>query len=240
MADEANTQVTEETQVTAAEPTAAESQPVEQTPAAGEPGQEPQKPAESTAPEGEQKQEQKEFKPVSRRSAEFRIKQLAKENAELKKQAKPAPQDEGDEDAGDDPKPNISALVAEEVERRLNPVLSQHTKTADDGEINEFFSGDKAAEKAKYEEPIRNAWKLDQYKELAASDLYKILNFDEAIASAKAQAIEEYKKAEKEAKESSASGSSNTINRTDKSGNDILNMSSEEFQKHNERIKAKL
>lgn len=241
MAEEANTQATEETQVAAAEPTAAESQPVEQTPAEGEPEQ---KPAESTAPTGEQKQEQKqEFKPVSRRSMVYRIQKLAAENTKLKQQTQnnPAQQDQGDEDAGDDPsqeKPDISALVAQEVERRLHPVLSQHTKTTDDSEINEFFSGEKATEKAKYEEPIRNAWKLDQYKELAASDLYKILTFDEAIANAKAQAIEEYRRADKEAKESSASGSSNTSNRTGNGGKSLAEMTDEELIAHNNQIKA--
>jgi hypothetical protein len=242
MADEANTQ---EAQASTAETTAAESQTVEQTTTPAEGEQTATEAAASTGDKStsENKDAKQEFKPVSRRSAQFRIQQLNNRVKELEATQKPKEQEEGDEDAGDDQpqdKPDISALVAQEVERRLNPVISEHTKSADDAELNELFAGDKASERSKYEEPIRNAWKLDQYKNLAAADLYKIATYDEAVANAKAQAIEEYKKADKEAKESSASGSSNTSNRTDKGGKSVWDMSPEEFQKHNEQIKAKL
>jgi hypothetical protein len=245
MAEEANMQ--ESIQDSSAEQTAGDSQTQEQSTGseAQEQGQQEsgdQSKQSADASTGEQKpsenkEAKQEFKPVSRRSAAYRIQQLTKQVNDLKKsQQGSAQDDEGDEYAGDDPKPDLAALVAAEVEKRLHPVMSEHTKTADDSEINEFFSGDKAAEKAKYEEQIRNAWKLDQYKDLAASDLYKIFTYEDAIANAKAQAVEEYKKAEKEAKELSASASGNTSNRTGTSKS-LAEMTDEELVAHNERVK---
>lgn len=251
MAEEA-TQAVEENQPAVAETTATDSQPVEQTkPAEGEQGKpagEPAKPAESpAAPTGEQKQEQKPQSHQSRRSSRFmpqRIQQLASENAKLKQQQTQKPA-EGAVDEWGNPteakpneQPDLSALVAQEVERRLNPVMSEHSKSADDGEINELFSGDKAAERTKYEESIRKMWELDQYKNVAASDLYKMLAYDsmqETVNQAVAKAIAEYKQAEKDAKDASASGSSNTSNRT---GDHSPAMTDAELLANNERIKA--
>lgn len=187
-------------------------------------------------------------KPLSRRSAQYRIQQLVQENQELKKQQNPKQeQDDWEEEgASDDPKPkqpDISELIAKEVERRLNPVMSEHSKAADDGEINELFSGDKAADKTKYEGKIREMWKIPFYKDVGAADLYKIAKFDELQASIPAiqqQAVEDYKKAEKEARDSSASGNSNNSNRTGKGGGSINDMTDEEFRQHNERVKAGL
>lgn len=189
-----------------------------------------------------------EPKPLSRRSAQYRIQQLVQENQELKKQQNPKQEQDDweDEGASDDPKPkqpDISELIAKEVERRLNPVMSEHSKTADDGEINELFSGDKAADKDKYQGKIRELWNLPQYKDVAAADLYKIAKFDElqtSIPAIQQQAVEEYKKALKEANESSASGNSNNSNRTGKGGRSINDMTDEEFRQHNERVKAGL
>jgi hypothetical protein len=180
-----------------------------------------------------------ESKPLSRRSAAYRIQELVRENKQLKEQQKPVQQDEWEEEPAQDDKPDVAALVAKEVEKRLNPIVSESSKAADDSEINELFSGDKAGERPKYEPKIREMWNQSQYKDVAAFDLYKIASFDDAVSSAVSKGIEEYKKADKEAKESSASGTSNS-NRTGKGGHDVLNMSSEEFQKHNERIKAQL
>ena len=73
-------------------------------------------------------------------------------------------------------------------------------------------------------------WKLPQYKDVAAADLYKIASFDVAVSSAVAKGIEDYKQAVKEAKDSSASGSANTSNRTGKGGKSIADMTDEEFQ----------
>jgi hypothetical protein len=242
MADEA-TQVSQDT---SAEVTAADSQSVEQT-ASHETSQDASSEASSnTDPAStgdkskvETQDPKPESKPVSRRSAAYRIQQLVEENKTLRQQQKPIEQDDLGDDTATDDKPDISELVAKEVERRLNPVMSEHSKAADDSELGELFSGDKASERSKYEGKIRSMWGLPQYKDVAAQDLYKIASFDDAVSTAVSKAIEDYKKAEKEAKESSASGTSNS-NRTGKSGKSVADMTSEEFQKHNERIKAQL
>jgi hypothetical protein len=245
MADEA-TQVSQDT---SAENTAAESQSVEQTNASHETSEgasQEQGQTDQTASTGdkskvETQDPKPESKPVSRRSAAYRIQQLVKENTELKNQQGKSVQQQDDlgDDTATDDKPDISALVAKEVERRLNPVMSEHSKAADDSELGELFSGDKASERTKYESKIRAMWSLPQYKDVAASDLYKIASFDDAVSSAVSKGIEDYKQAQKEAKDSSASGTSNS-NRTGKNGKSVMDMSSDEFQKHNERIKAQL
>jgi len=185
-------------------------------------------------------------KPLSRRSAQYRIQQLTQQVKDLKAQKPPVQQNDWeDEDASDDQsqQPDISKLVNDAVQAALKPVMTEHTKSADDAEINELFSGERAADKDKYEGKIRELWNLPQYKDVAAADLYKIAKFDELQASIPAiqqQAIEDYKKAEREAKESSASGTSNTSNRTGKGGKSVWDMSPEEFQKQNEQVKAQL
>lgn len=251
MSDEDNMQASENEAT--AEETAAESQTVEQTDdsndsqkTSGESTESAQtsevKEDNKTAP---QNQDAKiDSKPVSRRSAAYRIQQLANENKILKQQQqKPEQTDEWEEPAEDEPQPDIAALIAKEVEKRLNPVISESTKNADDGEISELFSGEKAEERSKYENSIREMWKLPQYKDVAAQDLYKIAKFDElssSMDSVKQQAIEEYKAAQKEAKESSASGTSNTSNRTGKTEKSIVDMTDAELLDHNERVKAGL
>jgi hypothetical protein len=241
MADEATQEVE---QTSAAEATAAESQPVEQAkPAEGEQGQEPQKPAESpAAPTGEPKQEQKPQPPPSRRSAAYRIQELVRENKELKQQ-KAAPKEETVDEWGnptapteDKPDPKYAKLESEieALKGLVKPVMTNSQKAADEAEIAEVFTG-KPEEKAKYEGKIREMWELPQYKDLAASDLYKIATYDETIANAKAQAVEEYKQAQKEAKDASASGSSNTSNRT---GGHVPAMTDAELLANNERVKA--
>jgi hypothetical protein len=246
----------EGTQAAPAEAPAAGSQPVEQTPAPATEGQpvpeaksgeptpsgEPEKPKESGP--------QQDFKPTSRRSAQYRIQQLTRQKNELEEEnarlkGTPAKQepDEGTPQFGDEPQlkaPDVSEAVRREAARILDPVLSQHRQSADDQEISELFSGDLKDQRATFEPKIRDAWKLDQYKDLAAGDVFKILNYDSALANAQVQAVEDYKKAVKEAKESSASGTSNTINRHDQGGNPALNLTDEEFIKHNEKIKAGL
>jgi hypothetical protein len=250
MADEADTQTSEEE--VSVETTTADSQPEEQTQDSNETstegaGENQSDSKTDTAEQGDkgkpETQETKPEKPLSRRSAKFRIQELVKENNQLKKQVnKPITQeqDEWEEETPqeDDTKPDIAALVAKEVERHLNPVISESTKAADDSEISELFSGDRAAERSKYEGPIRDMWKLPQYKDVAAADLYKIVSFNEAVTTATARAIEEYKKAEKEAKNSSASGSANTSNRTGDKSKPISEMTDEEFIQHNERVRA--
>lgn len=242
MADEATTQEVEQT--SPVEPTTPESQTVEQTPAVSEPGQEPQKPAEATEPKQEPKAE---VKPTSRRSAQFRIQELVRENNELKKQV--APKEEAFDEWGnpkpateETPDPKYTKLEAEieALKGLVKPVMTSTQKAADDTELSELFTGEKASEREKYEESIRKMWEQPQYKDLAAVDLYKIATFDAAIANARTQAIEEYKKAEKEAKENSSSGSSNTSNRTGKDSKSVWDMTPEEFQKHNEQVKARL
>ena len=192
--------------------------------------------------EPENKPEEKPEKPISRRSAEYRIKQLVEENKNLKQQQQPVEQNEWEIQADNETQPDIQALIAQEVEKRLHPVISQSSKTADDGEISELFSGDKAGERSSYESKIREMWKLDQYKDVAASDLYKIAKFNDmskSMDSVKQQAIEDYKKAEREARESSAGGNSNNSNRTG-TGKPISQMTNEEFEAHNERVKRGL
>jgi hypothetical protein len=253
MADEAEQQVSEDTSV---ETTTADSQSETQTQdsnatsteGAGESqdGKADEGYADSNASTGDKSKSgdqdsKQDSKPVSRRSAAYRISQLVEENKTLKQQlGKPSQeQDEWEQPAQDDTQPNVAELVAKEVERRLNPIVSESSKAADDAEISELFSGDKAAERSKYEPRIREMWKLDQYKNVAAADLYRIASFDEAVSAATTRAIEGYKQAQKEAKESSASGTSNS-NRTGKSGKSINDLSDEEFAQRNERIKAGL
>jgi hypothetical protein len=249
MAEEATQEVE---QTSSAENTAAESQTVEQTTQdAGDTQQSTEQTSDiegkaDAASTGEKKPSETqdvkpESKPLSRRSAAYRIQQLVNENNELKKQVgKPKQeQNEWEEETAQDDQPNIAELVAKEVERRLNPIVSESSKAADDSEINELFSGEKAGERTKYEPKIREMWKLPQYKDVAASELYKIASFDDAVSSAVTKGIEEYKKAEKEAKDSSASGTSNS-NRTGKGGKSITDLSDEEFAARNERIKAGL
>lgn len=200
-----------------AEDTAADSQPVEQ-PVSQAPEGQPAEPAKTepspAAGEPAKPQEpgpKQEFKPSSRRSAQYRIQQLADENRELKRQlAGRQPQQDPEIEGDPQPteQPDINKQVSEEVNRRLDPVLNVHRQAADDQEISELFSGDNASKRASMEPRIREAWKLDQYKELAASDVYKVLNYDADLAAARVQAVEEYKKAAKEAKDSSGSGAS--------------------------------
>jgi hypothetical protein len=205
------------------------------------------------APKGEPAKnsgEPQEFKPKSRNSAKQRIEQLARENAALRKQVNtsatkpPAPKDANDEG---DPQPDEAPAPADdpkdissEVARQLKPVLDQHRQQVDDTELAELFTGENAGKRAAYESRIRDAWKLEQYKDLAASDLLKLLDYDTALANAKTQAVEEYKKAQKDAQESSGAGNSNTLNRTGEGGKPIDQMSDEEFIAHNNKIKAGL
>lgn len=179
-------------------------------------------------------------KPVSRRSAAYRISQLVEENKNLKQQlGKSQEQDEWGQPAQDDTQPDIQALVDAAVEKRLNPIVSESSKAADDAELSELFSGN-ANDRSKYEGQIRSLWNLPQYKDVAAVDLYNMLQgkeMEQRISQAKLEAVEEYKKAEKEAKESSASGSTNISNRT-RSGSDLSNLSDKELLERNEKIKA--
>lgn len=199
-------QVQESTDSTA-ETTAAESQTAEQTTSTGE--AETKVEETSTASSGEKTEQaqgtqaKQEFKPVSRRSSAYRIQQLLKENSELK-QGKPS---EGEGDRSDE-QPDIDQRVQQAVERALKPVISESTKAADDSELAEFFSGDKAAERQQYEPGIRELWKHPQYEKLSASDAYKLLTFDGAVAAAATKAVEEYKAAQVKAKGQSSGGSS--------------------------------
>jgi len=230
-----------------AETPAADSEPVEQTtpPAAEGQPQETDKP--STAAPGEQGKPQEQAKPqapqppMSRRSAKYRIEQLARENAELRKQnglpAKAAEQpDEGEPQPTDpQPQPDVAKLVEQEVAKRLNPVMSENSRAADDAEINELFTGSLATQKAEFEPKIREAWKLPQYKDLSAADLYKVLTYDAELAKAKLAAVEEFKKAGKEAKESSGSGTSARKDGKEKTAWDL---SEEELKKVTDRARS--
>jgi hypothetical protein len=189
---------------------------------------------------------EQEFKPKSRNSASARIKQVVSERDDWKSKyealaAKQAGKEGDDGDPQpDDNKPNATDPkdISSEVARQLEPVLSQHRQQVDDTELAELFAGDNAGKKAVYEPKIREAWKLDQYKGLAASDLLKILDYDTAVANAKRQGVEEFKKAEQEAREASGAGNNNTINRTGKGGSPAAQMTDEELIAHNNRVKA--
>jgi hypothetical protein len=255
MADEAEQQVSEDTSV---ETTTADSQSeietqdsnATSTEGAGESqdGKADEGQAESNASTGDKSKSgdqdsKQDSKPVSRRSAAYRINQLVGENRILKQQlGKPSQeQDEWEQPAQDDTQPNVAELVAKEVERRLNPIVSESSKAADDAEISELF-GSNTADRAKYEGQLRSMWNLPQYKDVAAIDLYNMLRgkeMEQYLSQAQLAAVEDYKKAQKEAKESSASGTSNS-NRTGKSGKSISDLSDEEFAQRNERIKAGL
>ena len=258
MAEEATSQATEETPVAPAEQTApdsaSENQTEEQTSQSTEAEQassdEQSEPADSSDKEqeqsktedsNEQSKDSKESKPLSRRSAAYRIQQLTREVKELRQQKKPQAEDDWDEEPRTDEQPNIAELVAKEVEKRLTPVITESSRAADDSEIGELFSGN-AADRSKYEGQIRSLWNLSQYNDVAALDLLNMLRgkeMDQRLSQAKQDGVEEYKKAEKEAKESSASGTSNS-NRTGKSGKSVADMSPEELQKHNEQVLSKL
>lgn len=254
MSEEDNMQASNE--AAADDTTAGESQAQEQTTEvnADQSVQTTEQPKESApASEGDksastQNQEAKvDSKPVSRRSAAYRIQQLVEENKALKAQAqKPAQTDQYDWEAPpqeEESQLNIDARIQQAVQKALHPVISESSKAADDGEISELFTGEKAAERSKYEPRIREMWNQAQYKDVAAQDLYKIAKFDELSASMdtiKQQAVEEYKAALKEAKDSSASGTSNTSNRMGETSKSINDMTDEEFRQHNERVKAGL
>lgn len=253
MADEANAQAVEQAapvENTTAE-SATENQTEEQTSQtegqdAKSQGQEQSDQDSSTASTGEKSksetQDTKESKPLSRRSAAYRIQQLVEENKTLKQQiAKPKDPDEWNEEPRAD-EPNIAELVAKEVEKRLNPVVTASSQAADDAELTELFSGNNAADRTKYEGQIRSLWNLPQYKDVAAVDLLNMLRGKEmhqVLSKAREQAVEEYKKAQKEAKESSASGTSNT-NRSGKTGKSVADMSPKELEEHNQRVIAGL
>ena len=118
-------------------------------------------------------------------------------------------------------------------------MLSQHRNQVDDTELAELFAGDNASKRPVYEPKIREAWKLEQYRDLAATDLLKILDYDTALANAKTQAVDEYKKAQKEAQESSGAGNNSNINRTGKGGKGAQ-MTDEALIELNNRVKAVL
>ncbi len=255
MADDAELQVSpEETPV---EQTTTDSQPEEQNNDSNVSQETPESTAAgSNAEENKSQSENKntsevnqdakpDSKPSSRRSAAYRVQQLLKENQELKKQTKPAEQqvDEWENPFEEESQPDIAELIAREVEKRLHPVISESSKNADDGEISELFSGDNANDRSKYEDRIRTMWNQPQYKEVAAKDLYKIAKFDElsgSMDSVRQQAVEDYKKAQQEAKNNSSGGSTNTSNRAGKTGKPVSEMSDKELLEHNERVKAGL
>lgn len=265
MADEATSQASEETQQASVEETTADSQSENKTDGSTQTSTEQQgqdqqdgkadKASDQTASTGdksksENQDSKQDSKPQSRRSAAYRLQQILPEYTRLKaedekrKGKQSSDQDEGEEEPRTDESPSRTAveeLVRNEVEKRLNPVVTASSKAADDAEINDLFSGDKANERTKYESKIRDMWKLPQYKDVAAADLYKILSHgtvEERINQAKVEAVEEYKKAQKEAKDSSASGSNNISNRTGKSGKSVADMTPEELEEHNQRVIA--
>jgi hypothetical protein len=225
-----------------AEETAAESAPEEQI-IEDAPIETPQEPVEApVAPVTEPSpQDVKPEKPASRRSAQYRINQLTQQVKELKEQQKPA--NEWEEPV--EPNPEMTALKAEIEELRglVKPVMDNTAKSADDLEISEVFTGDNAADRAKYEARIREMWNDPKapYKDVSASDLYKIAKFDElkgSIESIKQQAIEEYKKAGQEAQESSGLGNSDSSNRTVTGEKSAWDMSEEEFLKVHNKARA--
>lgn len=182
----------------------------------------------------------KQAKPLSRRSAAYRIQQLNDQIRDLKagrgSQAAESndQQDGGDTQDDQSKQPDISALVAAEVAKALKPYESATTRTADDAEINELFAG-KPEEQKKYEAAIREKWNLPQYKDLAAQDVYRIVSYDEAVKAAVAKGIEDFKKAEKEAKDSSTGGSSVRGKGGQKTAWDI---SDKEFKEQTDRVRA--
>lgn len=213
-------------------PPAVEETPIAETPAT-DPAPETQTPAEAPAvskdvPATETKpvETPAESKPISRRSAAYRIQQLTKQVNQLKQQ--PASPEQGGDPQAE--LPDVNELVNKAIEARLNPIITEHTKSADDSEINELFTGDRTSERSKYEAKIRNMWQMDQYKNVAASDLYRIASFDDAVKAATTKAIEDYKKADKEAKDSSASGNNNSSNRNQKGVKSAWDMTEQEFQ----------
>lgn len=221
-----------------AETPAADSQPENQTSqASSEPAKEPAQPAAGEPAKPTESKAQEDSKPKSRRSAEFRIGQLTAQRDEWKTKYEELIKNKGG-DEGDPPPsdpPDISKQVEAEIDKRLKPVLSQHSQAADDGEINELFTGANAARRSEYEPKIREAWKLDQYKDMAASDLLKLFSYDSDLAKAKLDAVEEYKKAQKEARESSGSGASARSNNSgEKSAWDL---SDEEFKAQQNKLR---
>jgi hypothetical protein len=249
MADEANPQATD---VASAENTAAASATETPTSDSNQTSTEQQvenqgeadkaEPAASDKKQSENQDSKTDSKPLSRRSATFRIQQLTRENKELREQVKPKDQQDddgvGEHRAGE--QSNISELVQQEVQKALNPVITESSKAADDAEVNELFADKTPEIRAKYEPKIRSMWNLPQYKDVSAADLFKILDHDSiagSIEKVKVEAVEEHKKAEKEAKESSAGGTNNS-NRTGKTGKSVADMTPQELEEHNQRVIA--
>lgn len=213
----------------------------------GEPNTPPApKPDEAQPGAGEQPQPPKPepaSPPRSRRSAQFRIEQLARENAELRKQNgnPPAPADP-DEPPQPDDNPNPTDpdvdLRLKRIEKGTKLVLDHALSAEDNAELSELFSGEKASERAVYEPQIRAMWNNPQYKDLSAADAYALTkgkSLPDQIAKAKLQAVEDYKKAEIEAKNSSTGGSNSSANRN---GRAPAIPSDEEILAQNEKVKA--
>ena len=247
MADEATPQATD---VAPAETTAPDSATDQQTTDSNQSSTDEQvenqgkadqaKPAASDTKPSETQGDKQEPKPLSRRSAKFRIQELVDKNKDLQDLLNQRNQvdDDGVGEHRIDDQPNVAEIVQQEVKKQVDPIISESSRAADDAEINELFTG-QTADREKYEGKIRSLWNLPQYKDVAASDLLNMIRgsqMDQLISQAKQAAVEEYKKAQLEANESSARGNSNS-NRTDKT-NDLSNLSDEELLKRNERVKA--
>ena len=117
------------------------------------------------------------------------------------------PQDDGDPQP-DEPKPDISKQVEEEVDRRLAPVLNEHSKAADDAELTELFTGDLAPERAKYERDHPRTVATAPVQGRRCQRPLQNRCFRRRSLPPESQAVETYKKAQKEAKDSSSGGTS--------------------------------
>lgn len=213
-------------EVTPAETPAADPTPVEQTtpePSA-QPAAEPEK-GNDPAPEAP-----KPEKPQSRRSAAYRLQQVLDENRALKQQLGTPPEN------GTPPAEDINAMVQSAIKKALEPYQSATTKAADDAELAELYSS--RPEAKAHEAKLREMWGKPQYKDLAASDLLKIADYDSLVERTTKQAIEEYKAAQTEAKKSSTGGNSSS-NRSGK-GKSVTEMTPEEFAEHNAQVMSKL
>lgn len=231
-----------------AENTAADSATDKQTAEGSTKPQEQQGAGDQTSQDGQQQQQQQKQpeagrKSSPRRSASTRIQTLAnevrdlkEENARLKAGRQNGDQSGEDEHQNgsqqDSQQPNVRA----EVERLVSPLLKQSQETADDAEISELFTGERAALRGELEPAIREMWKQDQYKDVSAADLFRIARYDADVAAAGQKAVEAYKAAEKKAKEESTGGNSSTSNRS--GSKPVSQMTDQELLEHNEQVKA--
>ena len=140
-------------------------------------------------------------------------------------------EEDGDEEEEKEKKktPDISAQIAEEVERQNKPLKDHLTKTSDDRELQDLFKSTPDA--LRYKNRIKAIMNHPAYSQVPPKTIYRDLAFDSAAKSG-AAAKED---ADTEADHSKAGGRSKTKTKTGKVGapsvDDVANMTEEAHTK---------